>query len=386
MFVYLDNSATTRPYDSVVDVVIRTLEENFGNPSSLHGLGLQAEKILKKSREIVAQSIGATPEEVFFTSGGTESDNTAIFGTWEARKRQGKRILTTRVEHPAVLRACEHLEKQGGEVIYLPVGTDGILDMSAFKAALNQDTVLVSVMHVNNETGAIMPLAEIKKEIDQLNPDIILHTDAVQSYGKLDIDVRRMGVDLMSVSGHKICGPKGIGAFYKRKGVSLPSFVYGGGQENGFRSGTENLSGIAGFAEAVRRQQEHKIQIRSQMENVKEHLKVSLEASIPNIRINTPENSAPSVLNVSFRGCKGEVLLHTLEQKEIYVSTGSACSSKKSGSHVLQAMGLSSEEIDGALRFSFSEANTVEQMDYVTAELKEAVEGQRRLRKFFNKG
>lgn len=260
MFVYLDNSSTTKPYDSVVTTVIKTMEEDFANPSSLHGLGLRAEKVLKEARAVVAQSIGASSEEIFFTSGGTESDNVAIFGAWESRKRQGKRILTTKVEHPAVLRACEDLQKKGAEVQYLPVGPDGILDMATFRSALNSDTILVCVMHVNNETGAIMPIAEIKNEINKLDADIIFHTDAVQSYQKLGTDVKYMGVDMMSLSGHKIHGPKGVGVLYKKKGLYVRAFIYGGGQENGFRSGTENIPGIAGFAEAARRQQENQAQ------------------------------------------------------------------------------------------------------------------------------
>lgn len=386
MFVYLDNSATTKPYDSVVKTVAKTMEEDFGNPSSLHGLGLRAEQILKQARAVVADSIGASSEEIFFTSGGTESDNTAIFGGWESRKRQGNRILTTRVEHPAVLRACEDLQKQGAELHYLPVNSDGILNMDVFRSELNKDTVLVCVMHVNNETGAIMPIAEIKSEINKIESNIIFHTDAVQSYEKLDTDVKYMGVDLMSLSGHKIHGPKGVGALYKKKNLYIPSSFYGGGQENGFRAGTENIPGIAGFAEAVRRQQENKAQKRAQMESVKAYLKISLEKNISDIKFNTPNTSVPSILNVSFCGCKGEVLLHTLEQSEIYISTGSACSSKKKGSHVLEAMGLSTEEIEGAVRFSFSEENTMEQMDYVIEKLIEAVGGQRRLRSILNKG
>ncbi|NCB41437.1 MAG: cysteine desulfurase [Clostridia bacterium] len=385
MFVYLDNSATTKPYSSVVEIIKRTMAEDFGNPSSLHSLGFRAERILKEAREVVAQSIGALSEEVFFTSGGTESDNTAIFGAWEARKKQGKRILTTQIEHPAILRACEHLQKQGAEVVYLPVNADGILDMNAFKAALNEGTILISVMHVNNETGAVMPIWEIRDEIKKTGINTFLHTDAVQSYTKLDTKVNEMGVDFMSLSGHKIGGPKGIGALYKRRESHISPFIYGGGQENGFRSGTENLPGIAGFAEAIRRQEENKSSNRESMRIVKTYLRDLLEERIEDIQINTPQSSAPSVLNVSFLGCKAEVLLHVLEQHEIYVSTGSACSSKKKGSHVLEAMGLSSEAIEGAVRFSFSQENTKEQMEYVVEKMEEAVKSQRRLRHMIKK-
>lgn len=385
MFVYLDNSATTKPYDSVVDVVTKTMKEDFGNPSSLYALGLHAEKILKRSRLVIAESIGASSDEVFFTSGGTESDNVAIFGAWESRKRQGNRILTTSVEHPAVLKALEYLQTQGAEVIYLPVNTDGILDMDAFRAALNKNTILVSVMHVNNETGAIMPLEEIANEIEKTGSNAIFHTDAVQSYGKLDTDVKRIGVDLMSLSGHKICGPKGVGALYRKKSLHLPPLLYGGGQESGLRSGTENVPGIAGFAQAVRKQQEEEIQKSKQVACVKAYLTEALKENIRYIKINTSQNSSPFILNVSFCGCRGEVILHMLEQHEIYISTGSACSSKKRGSHVLEAMGLSEEEKQSAVRFSFSSENTIAQIDYVMEKLKEAVEDQRRLAKFFKR-
>ncbi len=386
MFVYLDNSATTKPAASVTAAVRRVMEEDFGNPSSMHGLGLNAEKILKDARAALAKSLGAAAEEVFFTSGGTESDNTAIFGVWESRKKQGRRIITTSVEHPAVLRACERLEREGAEVIYLPVAGSGIVDMDAFQAALNKETILVSIMHVNNESGAVMPLAEIGRAIKKAGKDIVFHTDAVQSFQKTETDVNVLGVDMMSLSAHKIHGPKGIGALYVRKSLYIPPFVYGGGQEAGFRSGTENMPGIAGFAEAVRSNQKDKAERIREMDRVKAYLLSLITREISDIKINSPKDSAPSVLNVSFLGCRGEVLLHTLEQSEIYVSTGSACSSKKKGSHVLHAMGLTDEETEGAIRFSFSGDNTTEQMDYVAAKLKEAVESQRRLQKAFHKG
>lgn len=385
MFVYLDNSATTKPYDSVVEIVTKTMKEDFGNPSSLYALGVDAEKILKRARSVVAESIGASTEEVFFTSGGTESDNTAVLGAWKSRKRQGNRILTTSVEHPAVMRACEYLQTQGAEVIYLPVHADGILDMDAFRAAFNKNTMLVSIMHVNNETGALMPLEDIKDEIEKTGFRPIFHTDAVQSYGKLETDVKHMGVDLLSLSGHKICGPKGVGALYRKKGLHLPPLIYGGGQEGGLRAGTENIPGIAGLAEAIGKQRKNQTQKKSQAEYIKAYFEELLKKNIPDIKINTPQKSSPFILNVSFLGCRGEVILHMLEQHEIYVSTGSACSSKNRGSHVLEAMGLSTEEIQSAVRFSFSSENTVEQMDYVMEKLKEAVEAQRRLVKFLKK-
>ena len=362
------------------------LTERFGNPSSLYSVGLDAEKLLKAARATVAKTLGAEPEEVYFTSGGTESDNTVLKGVWESRRKQGKRIITTAVEHPAILRSCEWLERQGAEVVYVPVKPDGVMDMDAFRAALNDDTVLVSVMHVNNETGAVMPLEEIRAELDSRGSSALFHTDAVQSYGKLPIDVRGLGVDFLSLSGHKVHGPKGIGALYVKKGVNLPSFVHGGGQEKGFRSGTENMPGIAGLGAAaellLNGGREKRLEA---MAAAKGRLLTLIKEGIPDIKINGPEDALPAVLNVSFIGCRGEVLLHMLEQSQIYVSTGSACSSHSKGSHVLSAMGLRPEEIEGAVRFSFCGGNTPQQMDYVFEKLKDAAESQRRLRKAFNR-
>ena len=348
-------------------------------------MGVNAEKILKKARAQVAGALNASPEEVFFTSCGTESDATVLRGVWESRKKQGRRIITTAVEHPAILRSCEALAKEGADVIYLPVNHDCTFDMDALRAALTPDTILVSVMHVNNEAGSIMPLADIRREIDKVNKGILFHTDAVQSFEKLDTDVHKLGVDMLSLSGHKIHACKGSGALYVKKGLHIQPFMLGGGQESGFRSGTENLPSIAGLGEAVRLAEENKRDRVAQIMDVRNYLKQLLADNIEDVTVNSPEDGVCSVLNVSFLGCRGEVLLHTLEQDEIYVSTGSACSSHKKGSHVLTAMGLSPEQIEGAIRFSFCEDNTKEQMDYVCEKLKAAVSSQRRLRKAFKK-
>ncbi len=371
--IYLDNSATTKPSKACLDAMTDALTVNFGNPSSLYNVGLDAEKIVKHAREVIAKSIGADPSEVYFTSCGSESDDTAIFGAWNARKKQGKRIITTAVEHPAVLRCFEKLQQEGADVQYIPVLSDGNLDMDAFRKLLNEDTVFVSVMHVNNETGAIFPIEEISKEVRKY-PNIIFHSDCVQSYGKIDLDVNKMGVDMISLSGHKVHASKGIGALYVRSGLHIPPYILGGGQEAGFRSGTENVPGIAGFGAAV--EDMHMVKPEP-----KEYLRKKLLEEIDDIKINSPENGVSSVLNVSFLGCRGEVLLHMLEQDKIYVSTGSACSSHKKGSHVLSAQGLSPEAIDGAVRFSFGCDNTVEEMDVVVEKLKKYVKMQRRLRK-----
>ena len=371
--IYLDNSATTKPSKACLDAMTDALTDNFGNPSSLYKIGLDAEKIVKHAREVIAASIGADPSEVYFTSCGSESDDTAIFGAWNARKKQGKRIITTAVEHPAVLRCFEKLEQEGADVKYIPVLKDGNLDMDAFKKLLNEDTIFVSVMHVNNETGAIFPIEEISKEVRKY-PNIIFHSDCVQSYGKIPLDVNKMGVDMISLSGHKVHASKGIGALYVRKGIHIPPYILGGGQEAGFRSGTENVAGIAGFGAAV--EDMHMVSPEP-----KEYLRKKLLEEIEDITINSPENNVSSVLNVSFLGCRGEVLLHMLEQDDIYVSTGSACSSHKKGSHVLTAQGLTNEQIEGAVRFSFGCDNTVEEMDIVVEKLKKYVKMQRRLRK-----
>lgn len=385
MFVYLDNSATTKPAPEVVAAMNEVLTENFGNPSSLYSVGLEAEKTLKAARLQTAKSIGALPEELYFTSGGTESDNTVLKGVWESRKKSGRRIITSAVEHPAILRSCEWLERQGAEVIYVPVGRDGLLDMDAFRSALNPDTILVSVMHVNNETGAIMPIEQIRAELNARGSQALLHTDAVQSYGKLDIDVKKLGVDFLSLSGHKVHGPKGIGALYVRKGVNLPVFMHGGGQEHGFRSGTENMPGIAGLGAAAGLVIEKRAERMKAMAAARARLLELITEGIPDVKVNSPEGALDAVLNVSFLGCRGEVLLHMLEQSGICVSTGSACSSHSKGSHVLSAMGLRPEEIEGAIRFSFCGENTPEQMDYVYDKLKGAAESQRRLRSAFHK-
>ena len=385
MFVYLDNSATTRPYPSVVRAVTRAMEAEYGNPSSLHRMGLEAEQIVKESRAVIARSLCASPENIYFTSGGTESDNTALFSAWKSRKRQGKRIITSQVEHPAVLRACEKLQKMGADVVYLPVNGQGIVELDVFQDALNEDTILVSLMHVNNETGAVMPVSEAAQILHRRNHSAIFHTDAVQSYGKLDLDVRACPVDMISLSAHKIHGPKGIGALYIREGLTLQPYVYGGGQESGFRSGTENVPGIAGFAQAAREQWKDPEGRRAHIAEVKAYLLKRLTEEVPDLSVHTPPQSVPSVLNIGFLGCKGEVLLHMLEQADIFVSTGSACSSKKSGCHVLAAMGLDRSQIEGAIRFSFSEENTKEQMDHVVAVVEKAAAGQRRLRKAFAK-
>lgn len=387
MFVYLDNSSTTRPYDQVAETMIKVLSDDFGNPSSLHTLGLTAEKYVKSARKSVASALGVKDDEIYFTSGGTESDNTALFGAASARRRGHGRIITTAVEHPAVLEAARRLEREGWKVEYIGVDRNCRPDMEALKSSIAEDVALISVMTVNNETGTIMPVGEIADIKEKFNrehgTDILFHTDAVQALGKTGIPTA--GVDMISVSGHKVHGPKGTGALFIRRGLTVPPFMYGGGQEKNMRSGTENTPGIAGFGKACDIfTSEWEKRVRSMRES-RQRLFEGLTSEIGDLVINSPlgEDACPSVLNVSFIGVRGEVLLHTLEQDGIFVSTGSACSSNKKGqSHVLKAMGLSDREIEGAVRFSFSEFNTKEEMDYVTEKTKQAVARFRKLGSF----
>lgn len=380
--IYLDNSATTRQAEEVTEKMTEVMRNDFGNPSSLHQLGVDAEKEVENARGIFSKTLGVTPEEIWFNSGGTEGDNTVLFGVGRAKKHQGNRIITTEVEHPAILEPAKALEEKGFRVEYLPVDQRGMPDLDCLNDLMDESVILVSVMAVNNETGTIMPLSAISRIVREKGKGkTLLHTDAVQGYGKLDF--RGADVDFLSVSGHKIHGPKGVGALYVRKGVHLPAMILGGGQERGRRSGTENVPGIAGFGKACELAYQDPEKENQRMERVKSYLLQGIREEIPDIRVNTPEESVPSVLNVSFLGTRGEVILHTLEQDKIYVSTGSACSSHKKGqSHVLRAMGLTPEETEGAIRFSFSRYNTEEEMDQVLDSLKRAVKRFRKLGSF----
>lgn len=396
MFVYLDNSATTRQYDQVMRKMLPLMEDNFGNPSSLHRMGLTAEQAVKEARETVASSLCAKDAEIYFTGSGTEADNLAIFGSFNARKRRGSKIITSQMEHPAVIEACKRLETAGVQVVYISSDSKGLVDMAQLKNDLDDSTILVTIMAVNNELGTVEPLEEIGALV-QSKGGILFHTDAVQAYGKIPVNPEKWRADLLTVSGHKIHGPKGTGALYIRKGVHIEPHIYGGGQERGIRSGTENTPGIAGFglaADIMHRNMDERV---GAMEKARGYLLAGIKAEIPDITINSPESvfgmkdgsrekndvsvSSPGILNVSFMGCRGEALLHFLEQQDIYVSTGAACSSKKGGSRVLAAAGLAAPVIDSAIRFSFSEFNTMEQMDYVLVELKKAVTSMRRLRR-----
>lgn len=392
--IYLDNSATTRPYDEVIERMTELMKNEYGNPSSLYTFGIKALEIIEQARRTIA---GTLPPggRIVFTSGGTESDNMAIFSAVRKNRRNGRRIITTAAEHPAVTEACRRLAEDGWDVVYVPTDAEGVMELSAFEEALNEETLLVTAMAVNNETGAIMPVPEAYRIVQEYNKKhgtkILFHCDAVQAYGKLDL--REAPFDMISASAHKFHGPKGVGFLYVKKGVVLPPHLLGGGQESGYRSGTENVPGIAGMAVAAARAAGHTEETAAHTEKLGETLLRILTESLDDVRVNGPREAGrslkdagkrcPSVLNLSFLKTRGEVLLHTLERDEIFVSTGSACSSHKTGdSKVLQAMGMNHREIEGALRFSFSEQNTEEEIREAAAKVVEAVQAFRRLGSF----
>ncbi len=371
MQIYLDNSATTKPYKEVVEKMIFALENDYANPSSLHKKGLEVEKNIKKIREDIARTLGVKEKEIYFTSGGTESNNSIIRGVLDKRKNH---IITTKIEHPSVLDTIKTLEKEAIEVTYLDVDSEGKIDIDSLKSSIKENTILVSIMHVNNEVGSIQPISEIGKYLKTLKEKVYFHVDAVQSFGKINFKLSKYNIDFMSVSGHKIHGPKGIGFMYIKENSKVKPLFTGGGQEFGFRSGTENIPGIYGLGEAVRITNKNLDKNIQKINTLKNLLKSEILNNIENVKINSPEDGVCHILNVSFLGVKGEVLLHYLEQKDIYVSTGSACSSKKKGSHVLNAMNLSKDEIEGAIRFSLSCFNTEEEILETIKILKNSVE------------
>ena len=373
MEIYLDNSATTKPYPEVVDKMVVALTNQYGNPSAIYKKGIEVEREIKEIRRNIARSLGAKETEIYFTSGGTECNNTIIRSVANLNKKTKKHIISTCIEHPSVLNTLKDLEEQGFEVTYLPVDSQGKISIDDLKNAIKDDTFLVSIMHVNNEIGAIQPIEEIGKYLKTLKQKIYFHVDAVQSYAKIKFRPSKYNIDFMSVSGHKLHGPKGIGFMYVKESNRIKPLLTGGGQEVGVRSGTENVPGIYGLGKAVEILNQDLQGTIDKIRSLRDLLKKEILENIDNVKINSPEDGVCHVLNVSFRGVKGEVLLHYLEQKEIYVSTGSACSSKKKGSHVLNAIGLSAEEIEGAIRFSLSDLNTEEEIREVVKALKESV-------------
>ena len=366
MEVYFDNSATTRCYDSVKDIVVKAMTEDFGNPSAMHLKGVDAEKYIKSSAESLARLLKVQEKEILFTSGGTESDNLALIGAAFANKRSGNHIITTSVEHPAVSQPALFLQEQGFEVTYLPVDSRGVVKMDALKAVLREDTILVSVMYVNNEVGAVMPVEEIAALVHEKSPRALFHVDAIQAFGKYRIYPKKMGIDLLSVSGHKIHGPKGVGFLYINEKAKIQPQILGGGQQGGMRSGTDNVPGIAGLGAAAVEIYKNLEENVENMYRLKEHIAQGLE-KIGDIRINGMDlrEGAPQILSISVMGVRSEVLLHSLEERGIYVSAGSACSShKRKPSATLAAMGMSKDQIESTVRLSFCEENTIEEADY----------------------
>ncbi|MBE7038692.1 MAG: cysteine desulfurase [Ruminococcaceae bacterium] len=371
--IYMDNSATTRPYDEVCDTVLDTMKNFYANPSSLHNLGKYAEDKVSEARRFIAKMINASEDEIYFTSGGTESDNIAILGYCRKNKRRGNKIITTLVEHPAVLECYKKLEEEGFEVFYAPVFENGVVDTDAILKEVDENTILVSVMHVNNETGAIMPIGEISKSVKTKNPNCAFFTDAVQSFGKLEIDVETQNIDMLSSSAHKIGGPNGVGYIYIMKKIRIETPVFGGGQEKTIRSGTHNVAGIMGFLKACEIKKNSMDPDREKIKEIKKYIENTVK-EIPHTKINSTDEGLEYILNVSFEGLKSEVILHVLESNGIYVSSGSACSSKKvHTSHVLDAMGLKKKEAEGAIRFSFSAFNTIDEAKYVASVLKREI-------------
>ncbi|NLM51674.1 MAG: cysteine desulfurase [Firmicutes bacterium] len=380
MQVYLDHSATTPVLPEVAQVMQEIMVHEFGNPSSLHAMGVRAERHLDKTRQILAQACAVRAEEIIFTSGGTEANNLAIKGVARRLKRRGNHLMTTQVEHPSVLYAYKALEEEGFAVTYLPVDRNGQVDVADVVANLRPDTLLVSIMHVNNEVGTIMPVAEIGRALKAKNAHTLFHVDAVQSFGKLAVEPQRWQADLVTFSAHKIHGPKGCGALYCRKGVLLAPLLHGGDQERGLRPGTENVAAIAGFGRAALLALAERESKMEKIAGLKKLLCEGICRQIPEVTINSPPNGAPHILNVTFAGVKGEVLVHALAEAGIYVSTGSACHSHRADpSHVLLAMQRKPEEIEATLRFSFSAYNTEAEIEYTLEKLRHAVETLRML-------
>lgn len=372
--IYLDNAATTRTAPEAVEAMLPFLTENYGNPSAIYSLGSGAKKAVNQAKRTIAGAIGAKPEEIYFTAGGTEADNWALKAAAEAYESKGRHIITTKIEHHAVLHTCEYLEKKGFEVTYLGVDRDGLVDLEELKAAIRPDTILISVMFANNEIGTIEPIAEIGAIARKHG--ILFHTDAVQAFGQVPVNVEELKVDMLSASGHKFNGPKGIGFLYIRSGLKLRSFIHGGAQERNRRAGTENVPGIAGMEAAVVRALRIMEEKGARERELRDYLIGRIEKEIPYCRLNGHRTKRlPGNVNFSFRFIEGESVLIMLDMKGICASSGSACTSGSlDPSHVMLAIGLKHEEAHGSLRMTLSEENTEEELDYVVDTLKEIVQ------------
>ncbi len=370
MEVYLDNSATTKVFPQVAELMTKVMCEDYGNPSSMHRKGVEGERYIRYARETLARLLKVSEKEILFTSGGTESDNTAIIGCAMANNRRGRNLVTTKIEHPAVLQTMHYLETQGFRVTYLPVDKSGRVRLEDLQNAITPETILVSMMLVNNEIGSIQPIEEAGALIKRMNPNILFHVDAVQGFGKIKIYPKRMNIDLMSVSSHKIHGPKGVGFLYVGERVKIMPITYGGGQQKNLRSGTENVPGIAGMTMAAEMAYENFEEDVNRLYELKEYFIQGI-TKLEGIQINgltedgNLRRTAPHVVSVSVAGVRSEVLLHALEDKGIYISAGSACASNKpQTSETLKAVGLQREYWDSTIRFSFSVFTTREEIDY----------------------
>lgn len=381
--VYFDNSATTQVFDCVRDVMVKTLTEDYGNTAARHIKGVEAEHYIKEAREEIAKSLRVKEKEIVFTSGGTESNNMALIGTALANRRAGNHLITTCIEHASIYNTMSFLEEQGFRVTYLPVDHNGIVSPDALREAICDETILVSVMYVNNEMGAVEPIEEIGKIIKEKKPGAYFHVDAIQAYGKYVIRPKRQGIDLLSVSGHKIHGPKGVGFLYMDERVKIKPLIYGGGQQKGLRSGTENVPGCAGLGAAVKEiYRDHEAKVEK-LYALKDRL-VSGLSKMEGVTVLglTGRDSAPQIVSAAFEGVRAEVLLHALEDRGVYVSSGSACSSTHPGvSGTLRGIGLKAELLDSVLRFSFGLFNTEDEVDYCLAQLQELLPVLRKYRR-----
>lgn len=373
MEAYLDNSATTKVYDEVTDLMVEVMRIDYGNPSAMHLKGVDAENYIKTAAKQVSDVLKVDSKEILFTSGGTESNNLAIIGTAMANRRAGNHIITTSVEHASVLQTMAFLENQGFEVTYLPVNKQGVIDLKDLEDAITENTILVSVMYVNNEVGSVMPVKEIGELVKSKNKNIICHVDAIQAFGKYEIHPRKLKIDLLSVSGHKIHGPKGVGFLYIKDKTKINPIIFGGGQQKNMRSGTENVPGIVGIGKAtemIYNGLEDKI---NHLYELKDYMIDELK-KIENVKVHSSKgkNVAPQIVNVSFIGVRSEVLLHSLEMKNVFVSAGSACNNNKNArSNTLKQMGCSTEEVESAIRFSFQLDTTKEEIDYALDTIRE---------------
>jgi len=381
--IYLDNAASTKIHNDVLEDMMPYLKEHYGNPSSIHRYGRLARKAIEKARKQIAYLINADPSEILLTSGGTESNNTALYGI--AKKNPRSRIITSSIEHDAILEPCKKLEKEGFDIIYLPVNKYGLVDPLILNDNLTENTSLVSIMFGNNEVGTVEPISDFVKICKEQN--IPFHTDAVQAIGKIPIDVKELGIDLLSISSHKINGPKGIGALYIRKGISIDPVILGGGQENGLRSGTENVANIVGFGKACELSRINLLENISRMKELRDYISNKIIQEIPKVILNGhPESRLPNNIHFTFLGVNGEDLLIKLDEHEIAASTGSACSVQiQKASHVLQAMGFSHEQITGSLRLTLGISNNLEEMDKTVEILKNVVKELRSVSPFKEK-